>query len=311
MKRVGICFSKDFLGADPLGHIGEKLPVYIRLLEMCQKEGWEVYVLTRKTYRGAGIFDGAWLFKNDEFKKKEGAIEIDLVYDRTGGIKFPPAGDNLNVINVRDFKILCWNKWLAYKEIGRYMPKTFWVGKNVKDLEQILVKIKTQVVVLKPYNGLKGMGVYIGPKKNALNFNFSKKKYIAQEFVDTSGGIPRVVEGLHDLRVAIVNGKAVWCHVRTPMKGSLKANVAEGGTLTEVAYNKVPLYIKDIVEDVANKFYKKYDNPCYSIDFGIENGKPFVFEINDAIGFPKWGAKGRDKFLEEMVSSFKSKLIKV
>ena len=311
MKKFGICFSKEFAGTQPLGHIGEKLPVYLRLLEMCQKQGWEVYVLTQKTYKGNGIFEGAWLFSGNKFEKKEESIKIDLVYDRTGGIKFPPDEDKLGVVNIRDFKILCWNKWLAYKEIGKYMPKTFWVGER-KNLESVSPRIKSDWVVLKPYNGLKGLGVFIGLTEKAQHFEFVGKnpKYIAQEFVDTSAGISGIIEGHHDLRIAVINGKAAWCHVRTPKKGSLKANVAEGGILTEVDYNKVPQSVKHIVKDISNRFYKKYDNPLYSIDFGIEKRKPFVFEINDSIGFPKWEMKGREKFLKEMVNSFSSKLIK-
>lgn len=162
--RVGISFSKDFIGNDPLGHIEVKLPVYLRFLEFCQKEGWIVYVLTRKTYQGNGIFRGAWLFNEGNFKKVDEPIKIDLVYDRTAGVKFPPEEDDSVIwVNRRDFKILCWDKWKAYGEIGKYMPQTLWVEKE-DDLKNVLAKIKTDWVVLKPYNGLKGLGVFIGPK---------------------------------------------------------------------------------------------------------------------------------------------------
>lgn len=310
MKRFGMCFSRDFeKNDDPLGHIGEKLPVYLRLLELCRKEGWEVYVLTRKTYKGNGIFEGAWLFNGgNKFSVTTKPVKIDLVYDRSGGINFPPDNDKLDVVNRRNFKILCWNKWLAYKEIGKFMAKTFWVGKG-ENLPGVLDEIKTELVVLKPFNGLKGMGIYIGPKNKAKKFDLSNKKYIAQEFLDTSAGIPGIVTGIHDLRVAIANGKAVWCHVRTPMEGKLKANVAEGGTLTEIDYKIVPGSVKKIVDEISKYFYQQYDNPSYSIDFGIEKGKPFIFEINDQIGFPKWEMKNRDNFLKELVKNFKEKLV--
>lgn len=310
MKRVGICFSKEFSGTKPLDHIGVKLPVYIRLLEFCQKEGWEVYVLTRKTYKGDGIFEGAWLFNNGKFEKKDEAVKVDLVYDRTGGTKFPPVKDKLNVINRRDFKILCWDKWRAYAEIGKYMPKTVWVGGH-ENLETAISGVRTDWVVLKPYNGLKGIGVFIGPKNESRHFKFIGKnpKYIAQEFVDTSGGVPKIAEGLHDLRIAIVNGKAVWCHVRTPPKGTFAANVAQGGTLTEVDYDRIPNSVKKIVGIISESFYNNYDNPSYSLDFGIgKDGVPKIFEINDQIGFPLWGMKNRDNFLNELIKSFKVKL---
>ena len=309
MIRFGICFSGDFKGTNPLGDIGRKLPVYLRLLEFCQRQNWEVYVTTRKTYEKEGVFNGAWLFSSSDgkFVQVPEKIKIDIVYDRTGGGLFPPQGDSLRVVNVRKFKILCWDKWAAYKETGKYMPTTFWVG-GKENLKAVLQKVGSAKVVLKPFNGLKGIGIFIGEAKAAYRFDFAKRKYIAQEFIDTSGGIENIVKGFHDLRVAIVNGKPVWCHVRTPKEGSLKANVAEGGTFTEVDYKKVPDAIKKIVDEISKDFYLKYDNPAYSLDFGMEKGKPFIFEINDQIGFPLPNAKGKDNFLNELINNFESKI---
>lgn len=307
----GICFSKDFADGDPLGHIGLKLPVYLRLLKLCQKEGWNVYVLTRKTYKGNGFFEGSWLFKDGRFDVVSSKVKIDLIYDRTGGVVFPPENEpGLKVINSRKFKILCWDKWAAYKEIGEYMPKTFLVG-GKDNLNKILPKIETDWVVLKPFNGLKGIGIFIGSKEEAVNFEFFGKnpKYIAQEFLDTSRGIAGITDGLHDLRVAVVNQKVVWCHVRVPVQGTFTSNAAQGGNLTEVDYRKVPASVKEIVNKIIPKFYGNYDNPSYSLDFGIgRDGVPRIFEINDQIGFPQWDMKNRDVFLKELVESFKKKV---
>ncbi len=309
--KVGILFSRPFVGNFPLAHIGAKLPVYLRFLELCQKRGWEVYVLTRRTYQGDGHFLKSWRFYRGKFEKITKPVRIDLVYDRSAGIAFPPENDETVIwVNRRDFKILAWDKWKAYRQIGKYMPKTFWVGKK-DNLAKMLSFIKSDWVVLKPYNGLKGIGIFIGPKSKALKFNFLEKypKYIAQEFVDTSGGISNVTLSMHDLRVVIVNGKAVWSHVRVPPTGSFKANAAGGGVLTEIDYRLVPDEIKIIVDKIAVNFYKKYDNPLFSIDFGMgKDGVPRIFEINDQIGFPRWEMKQRDAFLEELIDNFAKKL---
>jgi len=307
--KVGLCFSKQFKGASPLSHIVIKRRVYIRLLELCKKEGWEVYVLTRKTYTGDGVFNGAWLFNKGKFRKINKPVKMDLVYDRSGGMNFPPKDDvSFKVVNNRDFKIICWDKWKTYQEIGNYMPKTFWLG-EFNNYRKILAEIKTKNVVLKPRNGLKGSGIYIGLKKNIAGFiSNPKKKYVAQEFVDTSGGITGITPGRHDLRVVVVNQTAVWCHVRVPSKNSYLANAAMGGILSEVDYNKVPLSIKKIVKAISSDFYSRFDNPVYSLDFGMQNDKPYIFEINDTIGFPKWEMKQRDVFLQGLVLNFKQKL---
>lgn len=314
LSRVGICFSRDFPYKNPLDHIGRKLPVYLHFLKLCQKKDWKVYILTRKTYQGEGLFTGVWLFKKGKFEPIKETVKIDLVYDRSAGIKFPPKEDKeIKFVNQRNFKVLCWNKWLAYQEIGNLMPKTFWVGEK-GNLASVLPKVRTGWVVLKPYNGLKGLGIFIGPKKEALTFQFPEKfrKYIAQEFVDTSGGIPQIVDGLHDLRIAIINGKPVWNHVRVPPRGSFKSNAAGGGILKEVDYGLVPEPVKKIISEITQKFYQKYDNPVFSLDFGFDkNGRPWLFEINDQIGFPLWEMKKRDLFLKELVKNFAQKLERI
>jgi glutathione synthase/RimK-type ligase-like ATP-grasp enzyme len=311
MKNIGICFSKELTGETPLSHIVIKLPVYMRFLEMIKAKGWGAYMLTKKTYIGNGVFDGGWIFDNGKFTLVKDKIKIDLVYDRSAGVDFPPLNDESTIwVNGRNFKVLAWDKWTAYKAIGKYMPQTLFI-ENEKDISSVVSKIKTDWVVLKPFNGLKGLGVFIGPKEKAVDFNFDEKfdKYIAQEFVDTSGGIPGLTDGLHDLRIAIVNGKIVWSHIRVPEKGSYLANAARGGNLTEVSPELIPENIKDVVIDVASRFFSNYDNPVYSLDFGVgKGGRPYIFEINDQIGFPKWEMKNRDNFLSSLVANFESKL---
>ena len=306
-----MAFSRELEGTDPLGHIGIKKPVYLRLLELCENEGWGAYVLTRKTYKGDGIFEGAWKFTDGKFEIVKTPVKIDLVYDRSAGVKFPPPGDNSLVwVNNADFKILAWDKWAAFKVIGEHMPQTLSL-ENESEIPEVLSKIKSDWVVMKPFNGLKGIGIFIGPKEEAQDFKFHQKykRYIAQEFIDTSKGITGVASGKHDLRVVIINGEVVWCHIRSPIGESFLANAAQGGNLTEVDYKEVPESIKDITGNISKLFYEEYDNPIYSLDFGVgKDGKPVIFEINDQIGFPKWDMKNRDNFLFSLIENFKGKL---
>lgn len=312
MSKFGMCFSREFEGNTPLNHIGKKLPVYLRLLELCQNEGWEIYILTRKTYKGDGFFDGVWLFKNGQFERVEKPVKIDLVFDWVGNLLFPSKNEkSLMVINCREFKELTCDKWAAYKILSEFSPKTYWAG-DLKNAESLLPKIRTKNVVLKPYDGLRGKGIFIGPKENLKDFKPDKPntKYILQEFIDTSAGIPNITPGKHDLRIVVINEEVVWCHVRVPVPGTFLANAAQGGNLTEVDYANVPESVKKIVREISKKFYEVYDNPMFSLDFGInEKGTPLVFEINDQIGFPKWEMKNRDKFLEGLVANFKEKLV--
>jgi len=269
----------------------------------------------KKTYKGNGVFNGVWLFTNGIFERLKKEVKMDLVFDWVGDLEFPPKEfDGLRVVNTRKFKELTCDKWAAYKILEEYMPKTLWVGPSISlrvNRENLLDKISTENIVLKPYNGLRGKGIFIGSKDKFKEFKPEKEdtKFILQEFVDTSNGIPGITPGKHDLRIVVVNGKVVWCHVRVPALGTFLANAAQGGNLTEVDYEAVPESVKKIVRAISKKLYDEYDNPVFSLDFGInEKGIPLIFEINDQIGFPKWEMKNRDNFLKALVANFSSKV---
>lgn len=310
-KTVAIAFSAPLTRKDPLKRVKNKRPTYIELLKKCQQKGWNAVIVTRKTYQGGGIFGGFWKLKSDDsFEQVKDEIHVDLVYDRTGGLHFPVEGDSLVAIDSRDFKLLAYDKWRQYKEIGEYMPKTVRVDSDrAKDR---LNELKTDLVVLKPVNGLKGLGIFIGPKLDALNFNFpDDTSYIASGFIETKNGIPGITNRRHDLRVVIINGNPVWSHVRIPPEGEYKANMSgrEGGQLREILIENVPHSVLAIVKDVSQKFLDKYDNPIFSLDFGFdEKGKPWIFEINDQIGFPTPRMKAKDRFLEELIQNFEGKI---
>src|SRR4030042_1278978 len=67
--------------------------------------------------------------KNVEFVDKK--IKVDIAYDRAAGLDFPKTLDNLSVVDSKEFKILAWDKWLAYKEVGEFMPKTYLISDNL------------------------------------------------------------------------------------------------------------------------------------------------------------------------------------
>lgn len=312
IKNIGICFSNDFVGNNPLNHIHIKLPVYLRFLELIENSGFRPHVLTKKNYKGDSVFEGSWIFNKGVFDISNKNVVMDLVYDRAGGITFPPQNDKMLVVNRRDFKILAWDKWKTYQEIEEFMPKTIWVG-ELKNIDNVIDGVSTENIVVKPYNSLKGNDVFIGKKHDLKNFQPEKegRKYILQEFVDTSKGIPGLTSGMHDLRVVVVNNEVVWSHIRVPAKGTFLANAAQGGNLTEIDYEKTPQTVKKIVSNISKTFYEKYDNPIFSLDFGInERGIPKIFEINDQIGFPRWEMKNRDIFLNALIENFKNKIFK-
>lgn len=310
---VGLVYSRELSGEEPLAMIKPKRRrVYFKLLAMMRRAGWEAWVFSRLTYRGSGIFVGGWRFKGDEeFDLSGRQVTADLVFDRTGGLSFPLEKDPaLRVVNERGFKKLAWDKWQAYRKLGKDMPRTFWVGER-KNLEKVLARFDQSKVVLKPCNGLMGKGIFIGDVRAARDFRFHEQypSYIAQEFVDTSGGLEGIslAPSFHDLRVVIVNGQPVYAHVRRPPPDSL-INTAHGGEIDEVQYDLVPGKIKKIVQRIALQFFEEFDNPVFSLDFGWGKTGPKIFELNDQTAFPRWHWKARDRFLGALMINFEKKL---
>ncbi len=86
--------------------------------------------------------------------------------------------------------------------------------------------------------------------------------------------------------------------------------VFKGGALLKnlATWDQTPESVKKVVKEVSQKFFKEFDNPIYSLDFGLEKEKPYIFEVNDQIGFPLPDAKGKDNFLNELIDNFKSKI---
>jgi hypothetical protein len=307
-KRVAMYFNQEKNEEDPLAFTEAKQKVYQYFFDYGKSQNLDMFIASGKNnYLGQTIFKNLLFFDGNIFVKKNKPLPIDAIYDRSGGIEFPPKNISPKVLNSRSFKVLCYDKNLMYDQFGEFMPKSFRISNKKDFFKSLSLFDKKNLVVLKPANGLGGKGIFIDfpDKLAALNNNF-KKEHVLQEFVDTSRGIPGITSGRHDLRIIIVGGKIVLAHVRTPKAGYLLANASQGGTITEVPLKKIPAKVLCVVKNIQNKIDKKFNFPIYSIDFGISCGKtPYIFELNDQIGFPGPKMHNSKFFIESLIKSLK------
>lgn len=313
MKTLALVFSRLLDPTDPLMRLGQKKPIYFEFLKVCAEKGFKVVVASSRSYQGDGLFGEYWDvdYENQSCHKQSGSINVDIVYDRTAGQAFPPSDESIIVVDSKEFKKLCWNKWSMYELLEQYMPQTYYI-QNKSEIPEVLTKIKGETVVLKPHNGLKGRGIYIGPKDGALDFSFKKSgfPYLAQEFIETEGGIEGIAPTgrKHDLRIVMINQKIVWSHVRVPRQGEMLANMTkEGGYLKEVLPEVIPEIVRKTALEIGAVLYEKYNNPLFSLDFAMQGGQLFLLEINDQIGFPREDMVGKDVFIEELASNLATK----
>jgi glutathione synthase/RimK-type ligase-like ATP-grasp enzyme len=137
-------------------------------------------------------------------------------------------------------------------------------------------------VVVKPVDGEEGKDVFIGPKDSMTGLE-PTFPVLVQEFLDSSIGIPGIVEGMHDFRVALFNGEVIYSYYRTPPQGSFLANVSRGGKFEVVPSEKIPQIILDIAKEIDTRFIK-YTQRFYGIDFAFTPEGPKIIEMNSKLG---------------------------
>jgi glutathione synthase/RimK-type ligase-like ATP-grasp enzyme len=205
----------------------------------------------------------------------------------------------------------CWDKRIIAEIFPEYTPKTFLVNTK-KGLKLVLPEIRSKKVVIKPRYGTLGKGVIITSKENLPET--IEKNTIVQEFVDTSDGIKGVTEGMHDMRLVMINGKIDHAHVRIPKKGSLTANIALGGKKVFIANRQIPIKAKKIAKKV-DKLFKGFYPRVFSVDFLFDTkGKPYIVECNsqpmiDKYAFGKYAMLTfYDRFIESVKSGIRVKI---
>lgn len=299
-------FHRRKMEKDPFSTFDAKRSVYHDFFKQGLAEGFDMYIASGKTdATGPLVFNNAYRYNGIFFEPETESIEADAVFDRSGGMSFPTEDAGSKTLNNIHFKRLCNNKNATQEFIGDFMPKSSQIKDRAGLLRQLESFSPSALVVLKPANGMCGNGIVIDRAEKIKQADIPEgREYILQEFVDTSRGIPGIIDGHHDLRIVIADGKIVLSHVRAPKEGSLLANVAQGGSIKEVPLENIPAFIIDRVKKIQERIDEKFNRPVYSIDLGVQNGaEPFVFELNDQIGFPSEKMKNSAVFIKSVLQS--------
>ncbi len=241
------------------------------------KLGAHFYIVRHQsTYRGSGVFEKSWQYDGDRLKET-GEVKIDIVYDKGEFV----SDSQVKVLNCTYINDLCTNKWQMFEKYQQYCPQTWYIDSN-EELHEKLPSVATSIAVIKPIDGEEGTDVYIDTPQNLKSkmYNFP---LLLQEFIDTSSGVPGIVDGLHDFRIAILNGEIIYSYYRTPPQGSYLANVAKGGSFALVDPEKIPSQAKQLVLSI-DKELEAYGQRFYGIDVGFTPSGPKIIEMNSRLG---------------------------
>lgn len=307
-KSIVVYFSDLREGPDPFELYPSTRDSFYSLFQRGKESGLDMYVASgRKRYVGEGTFLNPLFYTGDRFVEQTKVV-ADAVYDRSIGLEFPPADIEQRVLNCITFKELCHDKGRMYDVLSEWMPHTQQFQTR-EQLEVILQALPaTERFVIKPFDGYKGKGVCIDLPAVLRQYPIEQgKTYLLQEFVETADGVGELIQDRHDFRIIIVNGQIVQSYFRIPKEDSLFANLAQGGRLQEVELQDIPIAVKQIVQKVQERIDKRFSYPLYSIDFGVNKEKPFIFELNDVIGFPPAPLKPENsmRFIQGIIDSLK------
>ena len=250
---------------------------YIYLAAMAQKHGIDVrFVLGVEHYKD-GLFTSYWKFHGDELVQIHEAFKAHVVYvrDRIKHIAFEKK------VNDSLIEEICRDKLKTYQTYPTLVKKTVLVSPvDISSFGQL----QTELVALKPRYGSNGRSVQVLPKGDITPEILRSDEFVAQELIDSSGGIEGILSQRHELRVYVFNGEIRAGYIRVPAPHSYIANISRGAKEKQIQLSDIPQSAIDLAGQVDSKF--THTPRLYTIDIMYEHGKPWVVELNDNPGMP-------------------------
>lgn len=247
--------------------------------------GNETRIVREGSYLGNGVFSGSFRFSrnSDRDLEENGQFEADIIFDK--GDRSTLRDDGHPKINKRELEDLCNNKQKTTELFESVSPKTKFVDSR-EDLAAALKTIPGEVKVFKPSDGFGGDGIVIGSDEDILNNSTDEELYpaLVQQFIDSSRGIDGIVEGLHDLRVIMINDTPLQASIRQPAAGSFKANIKAGGSIFEIGVSSLPKGVFDFISAIDDRM-QQFGNRVYSIDMVFDCNKFYLMELNARPGW--------------------------
>ncbi len=306
-KIITIYYNDDWdKEGDPINSVPTRKS-FEDMHERGVKKGVEMYRASINWYDlEKGLFNKSWAYRDGRWIKSEEPIKPDLVFDKVGGIRDYELFDlkmrmskDIKIFNHPLFRVLCDNKLAQYMMLGEFMPKSF-LAINESEFDEMIEKVSSEKVVLKPLYGSGGFGILI-TEKNDINKNTIEYPVLIQEFIENERGIPGFSnEGdVADLRMVFFNHKLRYAISRVAKKGSLFTNFHQGANAVMVPEDKIPENAKKIAEKIVNKLIV-FKEAQYSLDFMFtKDNKPLLIEMNTTPGVDLLKEFGDEKLWEE------------
>ncbi len=280
-KPLNIVIYLDDPGVYDYPFTQEKyLTSYYELSEKIKNRGANCFIArSPKSYDAKSVFKKTYRFSEKGVLEESGEVVADVVFDKGDKDTFRFT-DAKKLINPRYINEICFDKDKTYKLFPQFSPKSV-LAQNYGEAASARATFGAEKkVVVKPYSGFEGVGVQIVKPEDDLEIDQQHYPVIVQEFIDSSGGVEGLIEGVHELRLVIMNGDIVMSFFRTPPEGSLLVNVSQGGKLHFVPAEDLPASALEIAKLVDEHFNEQGDR-AYSVDMAFDSsGDARLIELN-------------------------------
>lgn len=261
--------------------------------------------------RKKNIFKRSWAFRNKKWIKIDKPIKPDLIFDKIAGKydfalfeKKMDINARVRIFNNPLFRTIFDNKLSQYIILEEFMAQSF-LANNRNELKNIISRIKSSKIVLKPLYGSGGFGIIIADKKDIFN-NKIVYPVLVQEFIKSNKGIPGFSQGkeISDLRMIFMNHKLIYALSRIAKKGSLFTNFHQGATAILVPNKFIPSSANKLAKKIIEKL-SIFPEANYSLDFIFtDSGKPILVEMNTTPGFDLLNIVGNEKIRSKNFKEF-------
>ncbi len=255
-KTLAIYFSNPEI----LGYPFDKkffFESYAELSEYFEKYNIKMVIVRGSSYIGNATFNkySYWDKRNKTYVAINAPIVINLIWNRDSKNTIPLIVD-CPILNHHTLDEICRDKLLTFNTFKTISPKTYLIHR-FSDLKHILPKIKTDKVVFKPRFGEQSIGVNIESKHDLRKDLYADwTDTLMQEFLDSSIGIPNLVDGLHEINIAMVNGLIAGARIKQPPKGKYisSATGAIIGKTWGIPITQIPEQLLKISNEIDLKF---------------------------------------------------------
>ena len=308
MKTLAIYFKDPNLLGIPFDS-PEYIETYRLFISHCAKHDINAVIVRGDSYQGDFTFSAGSTFQGNTLIEVPGPIHADVLFMKAGAFANGKPKPTERIINHPDLAAICHDKWATYEAFPDISPVTAQINRS--NWQDVIHHIPTSKIVLKPRVGYGGYGItFIDKDQASFEHLGIDDSYIAQEFIDTSAGIPEIAESKHDLRIFIANGKPILSFVRMPQGKSLLANLHFGATFKIVDIPSVPPAALRLAETIDASF-SKYGPRFYCVDVLFQDHKIYLGEINDQPSLPLIPVNGQafcTTFYNELITVILSSL---